>query len=304
MKRGRLPLTALRSFEAAGRLGSFTEAATELFVSQAAISRQIRDLEALIGKPLFERHHRSVSLTADGEALLTVLTHSFDRIGESLDALCGAKRAGTLTVSAEPSLAGCWLVPHLAEFQAENPEIDLVIDADPRLAEFRGHDVEVAIRHSARVTSWPRVEARHLADVEMIAVMAPSLGPRPLREPLDLSRYGLLHEDTRALWEQWFAAAGAGEVRVERGAIFADGALVLQAALRGHGVALMDRAHVRDDLREGRLVQAFDISIPYGAFWLVARRFDALSESARRFVAWIERCYPGRARKGDAGNGV
>lgn len=166
MKRGRLPLTALRSFEAAGRLASFTEAAAELFVSQAAISRQIRDLEALIGKPLFERHHRSVSLTADGEALLTVLTDSFDRIGESLDALSDAKRAGTLRVSAEPSFAGCWLVPHLAQFQAEHPEIE-------------------------------------------------------------------------------------GQVRVERGAIFADGALVLQAALRGHGVALMDRDHVRDDLKVG-----------------------------------------------------
>ncbi|THK35011.1 hypothetical protein EHS39_27215 [Ensifer sp. MPMI2T] len=90
------------------------------------------------------------------------------------------------------------------------------------------------------------------------------------------------------------ACEAAAQVRVERGAIFADGALVLQAALRGHGVALMDRDHARDDLNAGRLVQAFDVSIPYGAFWLVARRFDALSEPARRFVAWIERCYPGR----------
>ena len=106
MKRGRLPLTALRSFEAAGRLESFTLAAGELFVSQAAISRQIRELENLIGRPLFERRHRSVSLTVEGRSLLSVLTSAFDMVGDSLEALSGHKPGHTLRVSAEPSLTG------------------------------------------------------------------------------------------------------------------------------------------------------------------------------------------------------
>ncbi|OCP38775.1 LysR substrate-binding domain-containing protein [Ensifer sp. LC163] len=298
MKRGRLPLTALRSFEAAGRLESFTLAAGELFVSQAAISRQIRELEDLVGRPLFERRHRSVSLTAEGRSLLSVLTSAFDMVGDSLEALSGRKANQVLRVSAEPSFAGCWLVPHLAEFQGEHPEIDLLIDADPRLVEFRSGDADIAIRHSVKFSSWPRVEARRLAEVEMIPVIAPELtrSGRPLLTPVDLMQHALLSEDNRELWEQWFAAAGAGPVRIERGAIFNDGAMVLQATLRGNGVGLIDRDHVCDDVEAGRLLQPFDISVPYGALWLVVRRFDALSEAAQAFVAWVERTYPGAGR--------
>jgi len=299
MRRGRLPLTALRSFEAAGRLESFTLAAAELFVSQAAISRQVRELEDLIGRPLFERHHRSVRLTADGRALLGVLTAAFDMVGERLDMLSGWRLSQTLRVSAEPSFAGCWLVPHLQEFQDAHPEIDLEIDAESRLAEFRSGDADIAIRHSFTVDSWPRVETRRLAEVEMIPVIAPALaaGGRPLERPEDLMQHALLHEDNRQLWEHWFAAAGAGPVKVDRGAIFADGSMVLQATLRGNGVGLIDRDHARDDIEAGRLLQPFDASVPYGTFFLVARRFEALSDAAKAFVTWIERTYPGAERK-------
>ncbi len=298
MKRGRLPLTALRSFEAAGRLASFTLAAAELFVSQAAISRQIRELEDLVGRPLFERRHRSVRLTAEGRTLLSVLTSAFDMVGDSLEALSGRRASQTLKVSAEPSIAGCWLVPHLAEFQSEHPQIDLVIDADPRLTDFRSGDADIAIRYSLTLSSWPRVEARRLGGVEMIPVIAPELAGsgRPISTPVDLMQHPLLHEDNREAWQQWFTAAGAGPVRIERGAIFTDGAMVLQAALRGNGVGLIDRDHARDELAAGRLLQPFDVSVPYGAFFLVARRFDALSESAQAFAAWVERAYPGAGR--------
>lgn len=299
MKRGRLPLTALRSFEAAGRLESFTLAAAELFVSQAAISRQVRELEELVGRPLFERHHRSVRLTADGRSLLGVLTTAFDMVGESLDALSGHRLSQTLKVSAEPSFAGCWLVPHLQQFQEEHPDIDLVIDADTRLVEFRGGDADIAIRHSVTARSWPRVEARPLAKVEMVPVIAPALAAAgtPIDRPADLLQHALLHEDNRQLWEQWFAAAGAAPVKLERGAIFADGSMVLQATLRGSGVGLIDRDHARDDIVAGRLLQPFDISVPYGGFFIVTRRFEALSDAAQAFVAWVERTYPGAQRE-------
>ncbi|QRY68410.1 LysR family transcriptional regulator [Ensifer sp. PDNC004] len=299
MKRGRLPLTALRSFEAAGRLESFTLAAAELFVSQAAISRQVRELEELVGRPLFERHHRSVRLTADGRTLLATLTSAFDMVSEGLDALSGRGLSQTLRVSAEPSFAGCWLVPHLQEFQRQHPDIDLVIDADPRLAEFRSGEADIAIRHSLASERWPRVEARPLARVQMIPVIAPALATagRPLDRPEDLLQHALLHEDNRALWEQWFAAAGVAPVKLERGAIFADGAMVLQATVRGSGVGLIDRDHALDDLAAGRLIQPFNVTVPYGAFFLVTRRFEALSQAARAFVDWVERSYPGAGRQ-------
>lgn len=289
MKRGRLPLTALRSFEAAGRLGSFTLAADELLVSQAAVSRQVKELEAELGKPLFERRHRNVRLTPSGHALLDVLSRAFDAMDASLSEIRGRRGGGLLEISAEPTFAACWLVPNLDDFHADHPQIDVVVDSDARLIEFRTQDAEIAIRHGTDARAWPRAVADHLADVEMVPVMMPCLladGP-PLNEPADLLAYTLLHEENRSAWQTWFAAAGLPEVARGRAQIFTEGNLVLQAALRGHGVALVDRSFAAEDIAEGRLVQPFDISIRYGAYWLVARNFDRLSPQARAFRQWL-----------------
>ncbi len=292
MKRGRLPLTALRTFEAAGRLASFTLAADELAVSQAAVSRQVKELEADLGKPLFERRHRSVRLTPAGQALLDVLSRSFDAMDASLAEIRGRRGGGLLEISAEPSFAACWLVPHLDDFQTEHPEIDVTVESDGRLIEFRTHEAEVAIRYGENAKAWPRTEADHLADVDMVPVMMPCLladGP-PLDTPADLLAYTLLHEENRGAWQRWFAAAGLPDVSLGRAQIFTEGNLVLQAALRGHGVALVDRAFAAEDVAEGRLVQPFDLSIRYGAYWLVTRSFKRLSPEARAFRAWLLQC--------------
>ena len=295
MKRGRLPLTALRTFEAAGRLASFTLAADELAVSQAAVSRQVKELEADLGKPLFERRHRSVRLTPAGQALLDVLSRSFDAMDASLAEIRGRRGGGLLEISAEPSFAACWLVPHLDDFQTEHPEIDVTVESDGRLIEFRTHEAEVAIRYGENAKAWPRTEADHLADVDMVPVMMPCLladGP-PLDTPADLLAYTLLHEENRGAWQRWFAAAGMPDVSLGRAQIFTEGNLVLQAALRGHGVALVDRTFAAEDIAEGRLVQPFDQSIRYGAYWLVARSFKRLSPEAQAFRAWLLRCMRG-----------
>ncbi|EYR79553.1 LysR substrate-binding domain-containing protein [Shinella sp. DD12] len=289
MKRGRLPLTALRSFEAAGRLGSFTLAAEELLVSQAAVSRQVKELEAELGKPLFERRHRSVRLTSAGEALLDVLSRAFDAMDASLSEIRGRRGGGLLEISSEPSFAASWLVPHLDDFHADHPEIDVVVESDMRLIEFRAHEPEIAIRHGMDARAWPRVAAEHLADVELVPVVMPCLMEEgaPLRTPADILAYTLLHEENRSAWQRWFAAAGLADVPPGRAQIFTEGNLVLQAALRGHGVALVDRAFAAEDIAEGRLVQLFDISIQYGAYWLVARDFKRLSPEARAFREWL-----------------
>ncbi|MDI5929282.1 LysR substrate-binding domain-containing protein [Rhizobium leguminosarum] len=289
MKRGRLPLTALRTFEVAGRLESFTLAAQELFISQAAVSRQIRELEALLGETLFERRHRSVHLTASGARLLAILTLSFDRIDECLEEIRGRPATAAVTISAEPSFAACWLVPRLPEFRARHPEIDVTIDSDPRLVEFRSGQAEIAIRHSASVTAWPRTESGHLADVRMVAVAAPALleaGPA-IKRPDDILRHTLLHEENRDVWSRWFEAAGIAMPETARGPIYADGGLVMQAVLRGQGIALMDEIFAEDEIKAGRLLRLFDLAIPLGAYWLVARRFDRLTPPASLFVRWI-----------------
>jgi LysR family transcriptional regulator, glycine cleavage system transcriptional activator len=153
MKRGRLPLTALRSFEAAGRHASVSRAADELHVSQAAVSRQIRELEILVGHALFHRNHRQVVLTDTGRRLLDQLTPSFDAIDRRLGEIIERPAQHVVTVSVEPSLASAWLVPRLNRFNAIRPDVDVAIDASPLLVDFRGHTVDLAIRHGMTASS-------------------------------------------------------------------------------------------------------------------------------------------------------
>jgi LysR family glycine cleavage system transcriptional activator len=120
----------------------------------------------------------------------------------------------------------------------------------------------------------------------MIPVVSPNLMGAPCKDPFDMLKLPLLHEDSRDLWQSWFAAAGI-ETTVRKGTVYADGGLVLQAARQGEGIALIDEFLVRPDLDAGRLIQPFELSIPYGAYWLVARSFAELPEAAIAFVEWL-----------------
>ncbi|RUT98625.1 LysR family transcriptional regulator, partial [Mesorhizobium sp. USDA-HM6] len=210
MKRGRLPLTALRSFETAGRHLSFSRAAEELYVSQAAISRQIRELETFLRQPLFLRLHRRVELTDAGHRLLDQLVRSFDDIDRVLSELATSPAQSVVRVSVEPSLAAVWLVPRLNRFRQLRPDIDVSLDVDPRLIEFRSDQPELALRFSPHASSWPRSDAERLASTVDSPVLSPALlasGP-PLEKPVDLRQYTLLHEENRQSWARWFEAAG------------------------------------------------------------------------------------------------
>jgi LysR family glycine cleavage system transcriptional activator len=293
MKRGRLPLTALRSFEAAGRHLSFSRAAEELFVSQAAISRQVRELEDLISQPLFRRLHRRVELTDTGEMLLARLTPSFDDIERQISAIIAKSAPGVLRVNVEPSFAGEFLIQRINSFQKLYPEVEISIDSELRLIEFHGREADLAIRYGAKAKSWPRTDSRHLVDVVMTPVLTPELlasGP-PLNAPADLRNYTLLHDYNRDAWAYWFNALGYPELAAQRGPLFADAALAMQAAKLGHGVALGDRVLNGDDLRAGRLVSPFfreTSDVPYGAYWLVAPDLKRLSRPALAFAEWLQ----------------
>ncbi|AZO76099.1 MULTISPECIES: LysR substrate-binding domain-containing protein [unclassified Mesorhizobium] len=290
MKRGRLPLTALRSFETAGRHLSFSRAAEELYVSQAAISRQIRALETFLRQPLFLRLHRRVELTDAGRRLLDQLVRSFDDIDRVLSELAGSPAQSVVRVSVEPSLAAVWLVPRLNRFRELRPDIDVSLEVDVRPIEFRSDQPELALRFSANATSWPRTEAERLASTVDSPVLSPGLlasGP-PLEKPIDLRHYTLLHEENRQGWARWFQAAGVPADAVPaRGPMLADISLSKQAALLGHGVALGDLLQIGDELASGALIKPFDIDVASGAYWLVARNLRELSEPARAFADWI-----------------
>jgi LysR family transcriptional regulator, glycine cleavage system transcriptional activator len=288
MKRGRLPLTSLRSFEAAGRHLSFSRAAEELFVSQAAISRQVRELEALIGQPLFVRLHRRVELTEAGSRLIKSLTASFDEIGRNLSEIIARPPSSTVKVSVEPSFAGEFLIQRLNAFQELHPDIEISVEADSRLVDFRTSDAEIAIRHSSVERSWPPAESRHLLDLMITPVVTPGLlaGGAALISPGDLAGYTLIHDQNKDGWASWFREVGMPTFPM-RGPVYADGALAMQAARLGHGIALGDRVLDGDDLLSGRLLAPFDVTAPCGSYWLVAPSFERLSKPAQAFVEWI-----------------
>ena len=209
MKRGRLPLTALRSFEAAGRQENITRAAEELFVSQAAVSRQVRELETTPGQKLFERQHRRIRLTPAGSTLLAVLTEGFDRIEDCMKLLSASTDTSVLTISVEPGFAALWLVQNLADFRAAYPGVDVNVDADGRLIDFRSGDGELAIRYSFEKSRWSRTQARRLYDIHLAPLASPDLLAKtgtPER-PSELLRYTLLHEEDFGLRSVFFTDA-------------------------------------------------------------------------------------------------
>ncbi|KLN61750.1 hypothetical protein WH96_05475 [Kiloniella spongiae] len=288
MKRNLIPWAALRSFEAAGRHESFTEAAQELFVSQAAISRQVRDLEAQLGKKLFRREHRQVRLTAEGSHLLATLTQSFDAIGNCLNEINDTTPSSVLTISIEPSFASC-LLTIFKEFKDAHPEIDLNLEADHRLIDFRSHDAQLAIRFSPSDQTWDGTQSKHLLDVEVTPAISPKYikANMPLKSPRDLLHYTLLHEDNRDDWKKWFAPHKINSGEIERGPIYDNAALILQAIIDGHGAGFCDRKFIREDLSSGRLIIPFESSFYQGSYWLVARDFANLPESATSFINWF-----------------
>jgi LysR family glycine cleavage system transcriptional activator len=288
MKRGRLPLTALRSFESAGRHLSFSRAAEELFVTQAAISRQVRELEETLGRALFQRLHRRVELTEAGEALLGQLTRSFDDIDRRLTAIAAVPDRSVVRVSVEPSFGRAWLVPRLAAFRDLRPDIDVVVDVESRLVEFRAGEADMAIRFGQSRTSWPRVQSSWLADIRLAPAASPELCAR-LPAPLDASdiaRLALLHEDSRRGWAAWFDAAGLDPAAAGQGPVFPDAALAGQAAILGEGIVLADAVLHRQELDDGRLVLLSTRWLACGAYWLVAPDLTGLAEPAAALAAW------------------
>ena len=203
------PLNALRTFEAAARHLSFTKAAAELFVTQAAVSHQIRTLEDHLGARLFRRANRALMLTDEGQALVPAVRDAFDRLLAGVrrveDLCCG----GALTISTTPSFAATWLAGRLVRFQALHPEIELHLGATPRLVDFAREGIDCGIRYGEG--DWPGLRAERLFRTALMPVCSPILldGAHPLRRPEDLAHHTLLHAlDGGDDWRLWLRAAG------------------------------------------------------------------------------------------------
>lgn len=283
----RLPsLNALKAFEAAKRTGSFTDAAAELFVTHAAISRHIRDLEDWLGTQLFLRTGRGVIATDAGQRFGAKLTPLFDALAEATREAAAVGDVRLLKVSVEPSIASRWLVPRLGRFNALHPDIELSIDPNSKLADFRSGEADVGIRYGPG--NWPDVEAVKLAEVVIFPVAAPALlKDRPQLAPADLADFNLLHESRKQWWADWLAAAGVTGIQDWRGSIFQNH-LAIEAAEAGQGFALSDQILSTDSLVEGWLVRPFNLDMKeHWHYWIVRAKGSKETAPARAFREWL-----------------
>jgi len=288
----RLPsLNGLRAFEAAARHLSFTLAASELNVTQTAISHQIRRLEEELGVRLFVRQNRALALTPEARDYLPGVRAAFNDLRLATDRLLRKDDDKVLTVSTLASLAAKWLLPRLTDFQEQHPGIDVRITTSTSLVDFQRDNVDAAIRYGRG--QWPGLRADWLMADELFPVCSPSLlrGDKPLRQPEDLKGYPLLHTSNANSddWRLWLTAAGLpADIARQPGITFDMIFMTIQAAIDGIGVAMGRTSYVQDDIAKGRLVVPFKIALPADAgFYLVAPEGRREAPKLAAFRQWI-----------------
>ena len=286
------PLNALRAFAAFAETGAVAKAGAALGVSHAAISQQIRQLEAHIGLALVSRASRELVLTPQGRVLADTALASFGKMAELAAALTGADAGRALQITTTPSFAVGWLMPRLADFRSRYPGIDLVIDPTPDLRKLGPEGADIAFRYGNG--DWPGLSAQLLINSTIVVVAAPGLiAPDQVGCVADLADLPWLQElgttETTAFLEKY---------GVERGGRFGmtslPGNLMLEAARAGQGVAVIARAFVEADIAAGRLNVLVEDDEREGYF-LVAP-LGVLRPSAKAFALWALR----QVRRGEA----
>lgn len=282
------PLNSLRSFEAAGRLGSFQQAAQELFVTPSAISHQIKTLEAFLDVELFIRQTRRIELTSAGKVYLRAIQKALNDIDKATQKLTATHNSGELRLAVAPAFLTRWVLPRIHRFYQQHPNIALDIAASVDRIDFSHSNTDMAVYYGDG--QWDDVELLHLKDVALVPVCSPDLlADKAVRQPGDLSAFTLLHVMERPdEWPAWFAAAGATFQESRKGQHFSSGLLTAQAAARGLGVALTDLSLASEEFQNGQLVVAWPHKLELGkAFYLVYQKDRPISFAMRQFRDWI-----------------
>ena len=278
------PMSSLRAFAAYAETGSLQRAGDALSVSHAAISQQIRNLEAHMGVQLLDRAGRQARLTEEGRSLANALAVGFETIAREVAKLTGAEDARALTVSTTPSFAANWLVPRLAGFRQKHPAIDVVIDANPSVVPLENAGADVAIRFGSGM--WEGVDVSLLAKTRRVAVAAPSFlsEDRPT-SPADLARFPILQEVGTSESSLWLAKHGVSEAG-QGGRIMLPGNLTLDAARMGQGITVTAEIWVKPDLESGRLVKLFEDEDDFGYF--IVTRKGVHRAALKAFLNWLK----------------
>ena len=287
--RSKLPsLNSLKTFEAVARNLSFTKAAKELFVTQAAVSHQIRLLEQQIGATLFTRQSKRIHLSSEGKTLLPVMTKALDSISDGLSQISADDGFAMLKVRLGPSISAKWLSPRLNNFWRHHPDINLSLFHSNDEVDFLTEDIDIAITYG--LGDWENVESFHLLSLDLFPVSSPALvaGLSPSFSESDLAGLTLLHDASYNSWSAWVRDAKLDEINPNRGTIIDDTNVLVQAAIDGQGVAMCSSLMVSEHLRSGRLVRLFDhILRPDEGYYIVCPKAHLKRENVKSFKNWL-----------------
>lgn len=285
MVRPFLPLNGLRAFEASARHLSFTRAAIELYVTQAAVSQQVKSLETRLGVQLFQRLPRGLKITAEGEALLPVVTGSFDQLANTLERIEGGHVRELLFLGAVGTFAVGWLLPRLPDFQRQFPFVDVRLSTNNNRVDTAAEGLDFAIRFGDG--SWHGTEATRLFEAPLSPLCIPELAEK-LHEPADIANQPLLRSYRKDEWSRWFEAAGvAASPQLSKGIVFDSSLAMMEAALQGLGIALAPPSMFSRQLSSGAIKQPFQTSISLGSYWLTRLQSRLSTPAMEAFSGWI-----------------
>ena len=279
-----VPLNALRAFAAAARHLSFTRAGLELCVTQAAISHQIKGLEARLGVTLFRRSSRGLVLTDEGAALAPSLIGCFNGIDRLFEQFEAGGPKEVLTVGAVGTFVMGALLDRLPAFRAAHPRIDLRLLTNNNKVDPVAEGLDFAIRFGDG--AWHGLDAELVATAPLSPLCVPALAGRR-QEPADLLRMPLLRSYRSRDWPGWFAAAGVSAAVPLRGPLFDSSLVMVQAALRGEGIALVPPAMFGRECMAGQLVRPFRVEADLGGYWLTRLKSRPFTPAMRAFRDWL-----------------
>lgn len=297
------PLTALRAFEAAARHMSFAKAAEELYVTPAALSYQIKNLETDLNQPLFRRLNRAVELTEAGKALAPGVSDAFESLRAAVRHVNSLNTSRPFSVTAGPAFTAKWLAPRIYRFVERHPDIEIRFTASLKRMSFETDDVDAAIRFS-RMEEEPGCYVETLVEELMAPLCTPEIAAQ-LKTPADLQNFRLVHDESLSFmaeppnWGFWLSAVGV-EFDWEHGPRFSNADQVLGAAVGGGGVALGRLSLAADDMAAGRLVAPFDLAIDTGAhFNFVCPEGHETRAEQAAFLAWMREELTGESAYGE-----
>ncbi len=289
------PLNSLRAFETAARYNSFKDAALELNVTPAAISHQVKGLEAFLGVQLFKRLPRGLKLTEAGKNYLPDLTLGFDTLAKAGARLEEKGVRGQLAISILPSFGNTWLIPRLPNFLERYPDLYVNIFYAGTSIDFRTDPIDIGIRYGRGV--YPGLYTKLIMTEEHFPVCSPMLmnGPHPLAKFSDLKHFPLIHDcdaldvESSNSWANWLAQAGVEDIDLTKGTGISDSVALINLLISGYGVGLGRSSLVKDHLDAGRLVRPFNVSRPAEfSHFVVAPETSMEQPNVKAFFDWIQ----------------